>query len=272
MDVLHRMCNFLSSTKGKKLLAVAAGESRLVDMAVTSNGRDFESRPLIERHYLLLAALWLLMDWPDRFVQACILARTTQSRLLSDWEPPYWFESEVRKRLDRSGYTPTEEEAKHAAAYLERTQQRVSGKSVGQLIGNPDSMAATAYRKQKPRTMTEEEMERFFAGIDEAIRSKPKGSRARLLLERDRAIFWFIRLTGMSQRQVRTITVAEALALAKMGRLAGPGRSKLEGVVLSYLRDVRPALVKSRDNRILFLAANGSEMCAEALRQRFVGK
>lgn len=272
MDVLHRMCNFLSSTKGKKLLAVAAGESRLVDMAVTSNGRDFESRPLIERHYLLLAALWLLMDWPGRFVQACLQARTTQSRLLSDWGPPYWFASEVRERLDRSEYTPTVEEAKHAVAYLERTQQRVSGKSVGRLIGNLDSLAAISYRRQRPCPMTDEEAARFFARIDEAICSKPRGSRARLLLERDRAIFWFMRLTGMSQRQVRTITVAEALVLAKKGRSAGPGCSKLEGVVLSYLRDVRPALVKGRDNRILFLAANGSGMCAEALRQRFVGK
>lgn len=40
MDVLHRMCNFLSSTKGKKLLAIAAGESGLVAMDVTGNGRD----------------------------------------------------------------------------------------------------------------------------------------------------------------------------------------------------------------------------------------
>lgn len=272
MDVLHRMCNFLTSTKGKKLLTVAAGESGLASMGVTGNGRDFESRPLIERHYLLLAALWLLMDWPGQFVQACRQAKTTQSRLLSDWGPPYWFASEVRERLDRSGYTPTEEEAKHAAAYLEQTKQRVSGKSVGRLIGNPDSMAAISYRKPKPQPMTDEETERFFVRLDEAIRSKPRGSRARLILERDRAIFWFIRLTGMPQHQVRTITIAEALALAKMGRSAGLGNRKLEGVVLSYLRDVRPALAKVPDSRILFLAANGSEMCVEALKQRFADK
>lgn len=269
MDVLHRMCNFLSSTKGKNLLAVAVDESQLVAMDVTENGRDFESRSLKERHYLLLAALWLLMDWPNRFIQSCIQAKTTQSRLLSDWEPPYWFASEVREKLDRSGYTPTEEEAKHAAAYLNRTQKKVSGKSVGRLIGNPDSMAAILYRRQKPQPMTEEEMEQIFAVINDAIRSKQKGSQARLLLERDLAIFWFMQLTVMPQGGVRTITIAEALALAKKDQSAGLENSKLEGVLLSYLRDVRPALVKGQGNRILFLAANGSGMCAEALRQRF---
>lgn len=147
MDVLHRMCNFLSSARGKTLLTVAARESRLSAMDTTGNGRDFESRPLMERHYLLLAALWLLLNWPDRFVLACRQARTTPSRLLTDWEPPYWFSSIIRERLDRSVYMPTDEEAKHAAAYLERTQQRVSGKAVGRLIGHRDAGAAKRYQK-----------------------------------------------------------------------------------------------------------------------------
>lgn len=268
LDVLHRMCNFLSSAKGKKLLAVASRQSGLMTMEVTRSVRDFESRPTMERHYLLLNALWLLMHWPSRFVQACNQAGVTQSRLLSDWAPPHWFASEVRGSLDRSGYTPTAEEASNAAAYLTHTRQNVSGKSVGRLIGKPDAVAAASYRRQKPRPMTEKEMERFFAGLDEAIRSKPKGSQARLLLERDRTIFWFMRLTGMPQRQVRTITVAEALALAKKGRPTGPGGNKLESVVLSYLQDIRPSLVKDRGNNTLFLAANGSAMCAEALRLR----
>lgn len=209
------------------------------------------------------------MDWPDRFVQSCLQARTTQSRLLSDWGPPYWFASAVRERLDRSGYTPTAEEAKHAAAYLNLTQQSVSGKSVGRLIGNPDSMAAIAYRKQKPRPMTEEEVERFFAGIDEAILSKPKGSQTRLILERDRTIFWFMRLTGWTASHVLGLTVADAVRLAETACTEEELPAAARGVLLNYLRDVRQHLAGEMSGNALFVGPKGGGIGVKNLGLRW---
>lgn len=64
--------------------------------------REIEFRSLVDRHRLLLAAFWLLIDWPNRFAETCILAKVTPSFvLLGRRSEPYWFVIQVLTKLHR---------------------------------------------------------------------------------------------------------------------------------------------------------------------------
>lgn len=66
---------------------------------------SFDLRPVGVRHDLLVSALWLLDDWPGRFVDAAKAVGLSQSRILRGETLPFWFESEIRLNL-RSALRP----------------------------------------------------------------------------------------------------------------------------------------------------------------------
>lgn len=68
----------------------------LLDIKV---GSSFESRSIRERHILLMAALWLLDAWPERFVRSARVARVTQSRIIYGARLPYWFDLVLKDQL-----------------------------------------------------------------------------------------------------------------------------------------------------------------------------
>lgn len=258
MDALHRMCSFLSSAKGRKLLAVATGENRLAVMEVTGNGREFESRPLLERHYLLLAALWLLAEWPDRFVTACRQARLSRTAVTREEHFPWWYEKALREHLDRSRYVATAEEAANVAAYLARAGEDVSATKVGKILGGKDKGAASAYRKsQRHGIPSGDELDGVIAALEMAIRKKEVGSVRRLLQERDQAIFRFMRITGWPAKRVLGLSVADAVRLAKTVGTEAALPAAARGVLLNYLRDVRRFLAGEASGNALFVGQKG---------------
>jgi len=100
----------------------------------------FEQRSVGVRHKLLVSALWLLDDWPERFVRAAETVGLSQSRILRGESLPFWFESEIRLSLGAGFPAPTAAEAKQAAAYLVKGGEEVgSGQAhllslVGQIL------------------------------------------------------------------------------------------------------------------------------------------
>ena len=127
-DVLHHLATFLASKKGWKLLQEV--ERRIGKTLPQSQSNPsvviLEQRSLEERHWLILMALWLLQDWPKRFLETCEAARMWQSWLLAGEHFPCWFERMVKEHLDRSNYIPNIEEANCVADYLRREGQSVS--------------------------------------------------------------------------------------------------------------------------------------------------
>ena len=118
-DALHHLAMFLSSTRGRRLLDVIEQETGWRALSGCPVKRErLEHRSVRVRHELLVAALWLLEDWPDRFVRAATSSGLPQSRILNDESLPFWFESEVRLNLGAGFAMPTPEEAQQASDHL----------------------------------------------------------------------------------------------------------------------------------------------------------
>lgn len=149
-DVLHHLAVRMTYGVGLVLLSeVERRTGRVVFGGRKPDRSALEFRPLLERHDLVLAALWLLQDWPHRFEGTCRQARLWQSRLLCGKQFPWWFEHVVRSTLDRAIYEPNIEEAQRAAEYLARQGKRVSKEAVARLLGGRDHVAAQNYARGK---------------------------------------------------------------------------------------------------------------------------
>lgn len=66
-----------------------------------SGGGAFEQMPITERIYLLEQAMWLLTDWPDRFIDVMHYHQIKSLVLLRDMagEAPFWFSSVVTEQF-----------------------------------------------------------------------------------------------------------------------------------------------------------------------------
>lgn len=255
-DALHHLVHFLPTAHGRRLLDVIAREaSRHFPDHDTQSRERFELRPLKSRHALLVAALWLLGDWPDRFLTAARDAGVPQSRILRGERRPFWFESEIRWNLGDGFHTPTAAEAKHAADYLARKGSAVSAVTVGQLIGSKDANAAKAYAASRG-PLEDDEFQRMIAVLNEEIRREPPG-RKRLLLQRDRTILRLLYATRWKVSKVLGLTVAEGLRLASTPKAKRTYPGCVAGLILTYLRDTRRHLAPEDDRGKLFVG-NGS--------------
>jgi hypothetical protein len=97
-DALHHLVSiFLPSTKGRRMAEVVARETGWSPVISSKQGRRrFEMREIGERHSLLTTALWLLDDWPERFVRVAKEAGVHQSGIIRSVALPFWFECAFR--------------------------------------------------------------------------------------------------------------------------------------------------------------------------------
>lgn len=91
---LRVISSLLTSTKSKAQLPLLQIEA---DMGINDGASlppmsvTFERRLIHERHRLLIVAIWLLMDWPDRFQQYYKKFKLTKSIILQDIKNPPYF-------------------------------------------------------------------------------------------------------------------------------------------------------------------------------------
>lgn len=70
--------------------------------SVNRSAREFENESTITRELLLTTAIWILDDWPSRFVNLCLEVKLSSNYLLTDLKiPPYWYSSVVNQELHR---------------------------------------------------------------------------------------------------------------------------------------------------------------------------
>lgn len=100
---LHRICEMLASKgKRRKYDKFQAAVSAATGMRLPhpAGRASFELLSLAERHRILLCALWLVMDWPDRFVCVCKDVGLCHSYVLGDLvELPYWLDRALKRDL-----------------------------------------------------------------------------------------------------------------------------------------------------------------------------
>lgn len=91
-DVLHHLATYLTSQFGRRLLAEAEkAMPRPMSNGVIYKRMSLDLRPADERHQLLLTALWLLMNWPDRFIRHYRETRLCATQVTRSEVLPYWF-------------------------------------------------------------------------------------------------------------------------------------------------------------------------------------
>ncbi len=268
-DVLHQLATLLASERGRKLLTEV--ERRIGKAPLNGHWyrrKVFELRPFEERHWLLLMALWLLQDWPERFIETCQAARMWQSWLINGEPAPWWFERVVKDRLDRSIYRPNAQEARCAAEYLARKGEAVTRHSVGLLLGGGEHRVAQGYavRRTWHWPQTDEDFRRLLAASDAQIQSLKPGSVRLLLAERDRVVFVLMKTTGwkaadvlrLSYGDLKTMLAPDATALWREARWP----------LIRYAYSIRPALVGATRCEALFMGHGKERIGVDALAYR----
>lgn len=268
-DALHHLVTCLSAWRGKRLLAAAEAETGCPAEVLGAIGRNrFDLRPVGERHRIMVAALWLLDDWPERFVRIAKSSGLTQARILRGETLPYWYEFETRTWLGAKFASPTTEEASRAAAYLSANGLRVGSRAVGRLIGSRDAASAKSFAIRQSRPVSDREMIDLFERLDADIEKALPFTPARLLLQRDRAILRFLRLTGWTTRKTLSLTVSAAVGLASTPKWKRAYPGELAGVILAYLRDTRRYLAGEKSGDGLFIGWKRGAITENAWRLR----
>lgn len=269
-DVLHRLATLLAARKGQKLLKEV---ERRIGMSAFGGRQlqakiSLEHRALVERHWLISMGLWLLQDWPTRFVDTCQAARMWQSWLIGGEHFPYWFEAVLDERLDRSRYIPNSEEAGNVARYLARTGQALSMHSVGNLLGSSDIHVARAYAVRPigrwPQTV--EGFDLLLNILDARIRSLTAGSVGQLLAERDRVILSLMKVSGWEAARVLLLKYADRASI--LNQISSSNWRELQWSFLRYLQIIRPALLGVGKSDALFVGLAKEGISVEALAYR----
>lgn len=268
-DVLHRLASLLAAGKGPKLLKEVERRigADVFQGRQIPNRVSLEQRALIERHWLICMALWLLQDWPARFVDTCQSARMWQSWLLSGERFPYWFEAILDERLNQTRYIPNAEEAGNVARFLSRYGRALSMKSVGHLLGGRDIQATRAYAASQagrwPQTV--DDFDRLLVTLETRIRSMKAGGVGQLLAERDRVILLLMKASGWEAARVLQLRCADRVSvLSQVGR-CWPG---VQWPFLRYLQVIRPALVREERCEALFVGNGKDGISVDALAYR----
>lgn len=253
LDALRHLLMVLPSGRGPQLLSYIEKQTGWCSHVQSGPRTLFELRPLAVRHNLLVSALWLLDDWPERFLRASKDCGVPQSGILRAISLPFWFESTIRLGLSTCRQLPrTAEEAKHAANYLAK-QGPVSSTGVGRLLGNRCALASKAYARRRPLPPSDAELRCWIDTIGSELSTLQPRSYKRLLLQRDRSIFQVMQLTGWSPKRILTLTVGDAARIASTPKAERSYPAGLSGVLLTYLGHTRRHLASEASGDALFI-------------------
>lgn len=267
-EVLHQLSQYLTTRYGKRFLDAVDRETGWKVKSIREQAqRGFESKPVESRHELIMAILWLLDDWPDRFIRVSQSIGATQSQI-NDGRPfPYWFDSVLRQNLGGGFYNLTVDEVKAAVAYLERSDKEISASAIGRLLGRKDAQVVRPYVKQLPRPFSSDELHNIFTRFD-AEQARPSANRRqRLVWQRDRTILKLIQLTGWTYRRVSKLTVSatDRMTLPSSSQKLPAGATEL---LLPYLRETRQYMAGDKSGNALFIKWKGGVLRVNAWRSR----
>lgn len=100
---LHRLCEMLCGNgrqRGHDRLKQVVSQETGLALPNGPGSVSFEKLTLTDRHKVLLGAIWLMCDWPERFVSVCGSAHLCRTFFRGDLEiVPYWFDDILRSGL-----------------------------------------------------------------------------------------------------------------------------------------------------------------------------
>lgn len=266
-DALRHLLAWLPHKTWHKLLKGVA--TRAAWQTEYQYAKAFEVRAVGERHRLLATAVWLLQDWPNRFIGLASGTGLSQAHVLYGQRLPCWFESEVRSALGAGFGSPSAEEVASAASHLRQQGVSVSAHALERLIGSRDARAVLPYVARGRPPLTDEEFWGVIAGIDAEMRRCKQGSRKRFLLWRDRTMFIVMRVLGKKPCEVRAMTIADGAELAKRESGGGKDSRRMIAAVSGYLHSARPRFARRAEGVLFPSSAARGRMCAQAWHNRW---
>ena len=269
LEVLHRLCEILVSNSSRRrfdrLRTVVSVETGMT-LPVVSGRAEFERLGLLDRHRVLLCALWLLMEWPDRFVQVCRKAGLSRSFVLGDIHTaPYWFDRLLDDELNESRYVLTTEEARNGAEYLVRSGTRLTRTALQRVLGRQDKGTTAPYRAAPTSSWptTDDEFDLLLSRHNVKMKSLPDSSTRRQIAERDRIILLTMKTTGWNAQKVLGLTLQEIRPLLTPSN--GALSSSLKKDLRCYLQSTRSALGGNRQSDALFVGSKTPRVSIENL-------
>jgi hypothetical protein len=117
-----------------------------IEMPQLQNNPDVEYARISDRRMSLKIALWVLLDWPERFIQVGSESHIYRTTFAKDLDSiPYWFDKVLWDSFDGRTYNPSSQEIHYAADFLKSTRQKVNKSTLLCLMGFRDSTAIAHY-------------------------------------------------------------------------------------------------------------------------------
>lgn len=144
---LHAIVRIINGRFGQKLRGLLSDEIGVqIGVADRSLPSAFEEQSALERLKLMLAACWLIEDWPTRFVHMCREAEIARYRVVyGGLQLPFWFSSVLDEHLDNRPYVHSHIEIVQAGCYLQGLDPLVTPRRFRDLLGLSLSRAQTVW-------------------------------------------------------------------------------------------------------------------------------
>jgi hypothetical protein len=130
--VLHHILRLIMSKRYGQRLRDGVGMEPLDILGY----KTFESVPIVGQARMLPYAVWMLNEWPQRFIDICERQKLFSSALLKDLEQaPFWFWRIVVECLYNPDTVVTTEEIQEAAKFMKNQGTSVSDASLSRILG-----------------------------------------------------------------------------------------------------------------------------------------
>jgi hypothetical protein len=145
---LHILLSLLNGRHSQRIVpGLAAGMGVETPVLRKARHSEFEFLRVQDRLQLLLMVAWLLVDWPQRFVEVCQAGRMTRSRVADDVDSlPFWLADVTNEFLDNRLYLPSDREIEEAASFLQRKGQEVTALALREIFGLGHDGAIKAWK------------------------------------------------------------------------------------------------------------------------------
>lgn len=130
--VLHQILRLMMSRRYGSRLQEGIGMEPL-DI---TGFKAFESVPMRDQARMLVKAVWLLDEWPNRFLEVCERQKLFSSVLLKDLEEaPFWYWKVIMEALYHPGSIVTEVEIQEAVRFMKSHGIPTSEFSLSKMLG-----------------------------------------------------------------------------------------------------------------------------------------
>lgn len=279
LDALWTVCQLLIRRRSMTLWEQIPKEYSRPKIESTKGARieSIEGLNVNIRDHLLAAALWLLEDWPDRFVGACQASGISRRHFYSSQVyHPQWLQARIDDELTHHRRDQVSiHQIDAASAKLEQGGQPVTKSAVRRELGVSESRAIDAVLGQR-RQATFKELLKLCGVFESEIKYSSTARDQRATLIRDYLIFLVSTLCRIPIEDVCVMTHKQIQSrLARISKHADSSNPVLiycrrtEEIDALYAREVYPKFYdKTTSGEFWFLGRNGAVMAGHSTRDR----